>query len=75
MNPDEIKKKDWQLLTAYSEISTLSYLKTIMENQAVIISELTKTPHKDVLENMNKYQMENYEAICNVVKKNIPDYK
>jgi len=75
MNHNEIKKKDWQLLTAYSEISALSYLKTILENQAFIVASLTNRQVKDVLSEMDKAQKENYSSLSKLVKDNIPDYE
>lgn len=74
MTRDEILKKDWQLLTAYSEMKTISYLRTIMDNQAVIISELKNIPLKDVTEQMKNYEKENYSEVVKQVKDNIPDY-
>ena len=44
MTKAELLKKDWQLLTAYSNISTLSKLDTILENQAVIIAHIQNIP-------------------------------
>jgi len=74
MEKDELLKKDWQLLTAYSEMTTLSYLQTIMDNQAVIISELKNIPLKDVAEKMCKNQKDNYESIVKSTRDNIPNY-
>jgi hypothetical protein len=36
--------KDWQLLTALNGIKTLSYIRTILDNQAVIIASLKNIP-------------------------------
>ena len=36
--------KDWQLLTALNGIKTLSYIRTILVNQAVIIASLKNIP-------------------------------
>lgn len=74
MKKEDLLKKDWQLLTAYSEMTAISYLHTIMENQAVIISELKKIPIDDVLKKMHEYQIENYNKVVNNVKNNIPNY-
>ena len=74
MNHEDIKKKDWQLLTAYSELTTLSYLITIHENQAFIIAKLTNRDQKDVLDEMNKQRLENYESTKRQALENIPDY-
>lgn len=38
MKPEEVIEKDWQLLTAYSEMATITYLESIMQNQAVILN-------------------------------------
>ncbi len=53
MTQDELLKKDWQLLTARALISNSSFLRSIFENQAVIISELKKIPIEQVLKQMN----------------------
>lgn len=74
MKPEELLKKDWQLLTAYCEMRTISYLRTIMDNQAVIISELKKIPLKDVTAQMTKFEEENYETVVQQVRNDIPDY-
>lgn len=74
MKKEELLKKDWQLLTAYSEMTSISYLRTIMENQAVIISELKKIPIENVLKKMNEYQNDNYSKVVKMVKENIQDY-
>jgi len=74
MDFEEVKKKDWQLLTAYSEMTNTSYLMSILENQAVIISELKKLPLSDVTKTMTKYRDENYKKVLKLVKNNIPDY-
>ena len=44
MTDDELKKKDWQVLTARLLISNRALLQSVIENQAVIISELKKLP-------------------------------
>lgn len=74
MTRDELLKKDWQLLTAYSGMRSLSYLRTIMDNQAVIISELKKIPLKDVVSQMTQFEKDNYNDIVKAVKNDIPDY-
>ncbi len=72
MKDEDLKKKDWQLLTARSEMTTIAYLTTIMENQAVIISELKKVPIDQVLKTMNQYQKENYNKVSEMIEKDIP---
>ena len=74
MEKEELLKKDWQLLTAYAEIKTISYLRTVLDNQAVIIAELTKIPLKSVAKQMKKFEDENYSTVMQQVKENIPDY-
>ena len=75
MNPEEITKKDWQLLTAYTGMTSLSYLQCILENQAIIISELTKKPLDSVIAQIEVSRKENYKSVLENVRKNIPDYK
>jgi hypothetical protein len=74
MKIDELKKLDWQLLTGYAVISELANLKTIMENQAVIISALLKIPLEEVSKQMIEHNKENYKAIEDTIRNNIPDY-
>jgi hypothetical protein len=74
MTQDELLKKDWQLLTARALISNSSFLRSIFENQAVIISELKKIPIEQVLKQMNEYNNENYNIVSNMVDENIPNY-
>lgn len=74
MTKEELLKKDWQLLTAYSNITTISKLETILENQAVIISHLKNIPIDSVLKQMNEFEKDNYVKIQKDVKDNIPDY-
>lgn len=74
MTKAELLKKDWQLLTAYSNISTLSKLDTILENQAVIISHIQNIPVAKVTKKMKEHERENYVQYSKLVKNNIPDY-
>jgi hypothetical protein len=74
MTNEEILKKDWQLLTAHALIHLESQLETVLQNQAVIISELKKIPIADVANQMATFQKENYQASSELFKKNIPDY-
>ena len=74
MKPEEMFKKDWLLLTAYSDITILSYVKSILENQAVIISELTKRPLSEITEEIEKNRQENYTEFMKSVKDNIPNH-
>lgn len=75
MNPDDLKKKDLQLLTAYAQLKSLALLKNIHDNQAFIISELTKLPIKDVFSKLHTNLDEDYLTIIDEFVKNIPDYK
>ncbi len=74
MTKDELLKKDWQLLTAYSNISTIAKLDTILQNQAVIIAHLKNIPIESVIKKMDEFKDENYKTAMELAKKNIPDY-
>jgi hypothetical protein len=75
MDDDEIRKKDWQVLTARILISNAAHLRLILDNQAVIISELKKIPLSKITEQMDKY-LDEQEAIHDkIVRERLPDYK
>ena len=74
MTKEELQKKDLALLSASIEMKSISYLRTILDNQAVIIAELKKIPLKEVAKQMKKYEGENYSDIVKKVKENIPDF-
>ena len=75
MDDDEIRKKDWQVLTARILISNAAHLRLILDNQAVIISELKKIPLSKITEQMDKY-LDEQEAIHDkLVRERLPDYK
>lgn len=75
MTDDELKKKDWQVLTARLLISNRALLQSVIENQAVIISELKKLPLQEVTSKMNEFNSENYKLIMKKVIDNMPDYE
>lgn len=74
MEKEQILKKDWQLLNAYGTISQLAMLRTIMDNQAIIISHLKNIPVESVAKQMQVFEKENYSEISKKIENNIPDY-
>ena len=74
MTKEELLKKDFQLLVATSSMKTISYLRTIMENQAVIISKLENVPIEQVLVKMNEFEKDNYSKVDKMITDNIPEY-
>lgn len=74
MENDEIKRKDWQLLTADLLIVNHSMLKQILKNQAVIMAELTQKTTAEVELKMSDDLEECYQGTIESVRKNVPDY-
>jgi hypothetical protein len=56
MTNEEIKKKDWLILTARALMNNQALLQSVIENQAVIISELKKVPIGDITKKMNEFK-------------------
>lgn len=75
MNHEEIKSKDWQLLTAHSLLVHTAYLKTILSCQASILSMLEKRPVSEVTAELQLQINEEYKRAEQVVRNEIPDYK
>lgn len=74
MTIEEIRKKDWQVMTAYNSIQEIAFLKTIMENQAVIIALLTnKSSSETMAEVENRFEA-NYKVVDATMKRDVPDY-
>ena len=74
MNNDELLKKDFQLLTSRSLITATAMLTTILENQADIISLLTKVPHNEVSETINNRTIANIARINENNNNKTPEY-
>jgi len=51
-----------------------AYLRTIIENQAFIISKLTNIDLTNVTKQMNKNIKDNTKKVHKMVKNNIPEY-
>ena len=62
-------------MTARLLISNRALLQSVIENQAVIISELKKTSSIGVTSKMNEFNSENYKLIMKKVIDNMPDYE
>lgn len=73
MNNKKLKEKDWQLLTARNSVKTLAYLKTIIENQAFIISHLKEIPFNVVASNIKNHIAENENIVYNKIDLEIPN--
>jgi hypothetical protein len=74
MKFDEIKKKDWQLLMAYSAIQNLAYSKTIMETQAEILASIKETSAANEMSKITAKFNKNYQIFIESIRKDIPDY-
>ena len=74
MTNEEKKRKDWQLLTLNAHLTTLARLETVLQNQAIIISELTKIPISSVSAQMKIFEQENYNSTSKRVNETTPDY-
>jgi hypothetical protein len=55
-------------------MSNQALMQLVIENQAVIISELKKIPLSDVTKKMTEYTKENYNKVIKNIENNIPNY-
>ena len=69
----ELLKKDLQHINVSAAIQSTAYLRTIIEMQIFIISNLTKKPQEDVAKKVNEDIKNNISFVCEKIKNNIDD--
>lgn len=74
LSNSELLKKDWQILTARSNIDTMGILMTVLQNQILIMAKLEGKPVITVHDEIHKRLEENQAFIESQVKDNFPEY-
>ena len=70
---DEVKSKDWQLLTAELLIENTAMLKTVMWQNNNIMAAIGGKPWSDVCAETNT-QMDEFRTVAHASLKNFPTY-
>jgi hypothetical protein len=74
MEHDEIKRKDWQLLTAQLLINNHTILKVLLRNQVLILSKLNEKSEDEIEKETHELIDRLYQGTIDDIRQHIPDY-